>query len=499
MSSGKISRRRSRWRFKLRISQSAEWLVSGFLIALDAILINLIFLGVFELWLSSIPEKKLYVAAYLDVRVLLFTIFLIFGFIFDMFRLRALKAVSDIFSHTVATLLSTFLTFNLLVFLYRPLAMQSHSFPRPIILLSTGLSILVTFFLRILVSRVFKTEPILLRAFIIGNEHEGRRILKHFHRRGGCRFKLLGIYPPEKIDEVATKVIFRHIHEVIITDPATPLDGFWASIFFHRKEEPHPFRVRVAYNPSSSMGNIDISSLEDFPMTTINSLPISRSGRGVKRTFDILFSLFALLITSPVMAFTAFVIKLDSPGPIFYKQRRVGRYGREFDLIKFRSMKVGAEAQSGPQIATSDDPRTTRVGKIIRRLGIDEFPQFFHVLTGEMSVVGPRPERPFFVKKHLEFQGRRLSVRPGVTGLAAVNARYYLRLTDKVGYDYFYLDHFNLVLDVKIVFQTIWVLLFESDKALEDKHHREDNFETFPENEPEQNRKENNTDESDNR
>jgi len=104
------------------------------------------------------------------------------------------------------------------------------------------------------------------------------------------------------------------------------------------------------------------------------------------------------------------------------------------------------------------------------------------VLTGDMSVVGPRPERPFFVNQHLEFQGRRLSVRPGVTGLAAVNSRYYLRLTDKVGYDYYYLDKYGIILDVKIVFQTIWVLLFVpgQSKALEDKHHDMDRMSTPP-------------------
>ena len=99
-----------------------------------------------------------------------------------------------------------------------------------------------------------------------------------------------------------------------------------------------------------------------------------------------------------------------------------------------------------------------------------------------MSVVGPRPERAFFVDRHHEFQGRRLSVRPGVTGLAAVNSRYYLRLTDKVAYDYYYLDNYSIILDIKIIFQTIWVLLFKSDKALEDKHHSLDQMGRPPEN-----------------
>ena len=124
-------------------------------------------------------------------------------------------------------------------------------------------------------------------------------------------------------------------------------------------------------------------------------------------------------------------------------------------------MKMGSEAQSGPTVSTADDPRVSKLGKFIRKYGIDELPQFFLVLTGEMSVVGPRPERPYFVNEFLEFQGRRLSVKPGVTGLAAVNSRYYLKLVDKVTYDYYYLDYYNILLDIKIVFQTVWVLLFE--------------------------------------
>ncbi|RCK80141.1 MAG: Bacterial sugar transferase [Candidatus Ozemobacter sibiricus] len=474
--------KRRRW--MLRVPPSAEWLFSLGLIALDAFILNAIFLWVFALWLAHNPNQELYLASYYHVRMGLFGMFLVFGTIFDIYRLRSFLAASDILSHTTATLLSTFLAFNILVFLWRPLAYLVHTFPRPIILLSTGLSILAIFLVRVLLARVFKPQPLLRRALIVGDEAEGKRILKHFHSRGGVRFRLMGIHPAERIDAVASEVIFHQIHEVIITDPKVSLDVFWARIFWMRKEEPHAFNVRLVNDPSQATGNIGLSSLEDFPMTTIPALPLSRWQRVIKRGFDVAFALFALAITSPVMAAAALLVHLDSPGPIFFKQRRVGRYGKEYDLIKFRSMRVGAEAQTGPKIATADDPRVTRVGRYLRRFGIDELPQFFHVLTGDMSVVGPRPERPFFVSKHLEFQGRRLSVRPGVTGLAAVNARYYLRLVDKVLYDYYYLDHYHLILDIKIIFQTVWVLLFESDKALEDVHHPKDRMEPPPAEEP---------------
>lgn len=460
---------------KFRLPLSAEWIFTLALIFIDAFLLNAIFLSIFNFWLAGVQSRDLYLESYFQVRWLLFVLYLILGGVFDLFHIRAFRAASDIFSHAIAALLSTFLAFNLLVFLWRPLAALSYTFPRPIILLSTGISIFCTFIVRAVLSSLFVPQAIILRVIIIGDENEGKRILKHFHSRGGMRFRLVGVFPAERIDELASEVIFRHAQEIIVTNPKIPLDGFWASIFYYRKVEPHEFKVRIVYDPSTSIANIGLNSLEDFPLITVCSQPLTFFQRLLKRGFDVLFSIFAILITSPAMILAALLVRLDSPGPIFYKQKRVGRFGREFDLIKFRSMRVGAETGKGPQIATADDPRVTRIGAFLRRFGIDEFPQFFLVLMGEMSVVGPRPERPYFVMKHLEFQGRRLSVRPGVSGLAAVNSRYYLRLTDKVGYDYFYLDHLGIILDVKIIFQTIWVLLFKSDQALEDVHHPLDN------------------------
>ena len=239
------------------------------------------------------------------------------------------------------------------------------------------------------------------------------------------------------------------------------MDKFWAQIYYQRKEEPHKFNVRISVDPSKTTGSIGLRSLEDFPLITICSHPLSETQKFIKRLFDILFSIFAITITSPVMLLTSILVKIDSPGPVFYKQKRVGLNGKEYDVVKFRSMRTGSEAQSGPTVSTADDPRVSKLGKFIRKFGIDELPQFFLVLTGEMSVVGPRPERPFFVNESYAFQGRRLSVKPGVTGLAAVNSRYYLKLEDKVTYDYSYIDYYSILLDIKIVFQTVWVLLFE--------------------------------------
>ncbi|MDD3145681.1 MAG: sugar transferase [Candidatus Riflebacteria bacterium] len=455
-------------------------MVSLALFVFDALLLNQIFVLTFSLWLGSEQQMYIYLNSYYQVRWVFLGLYTGFGLLSGIFDIRKLGSASDIFSHVTNSLLASFVGFNLLAFFSRTIASYAHTFPRPIFLLATGLSIVSAFLLRAIVSSLFRPHPRLVRAIIIGDHVEGRRIIKHFHRRGGVRFRIVHVMAADQVDELAAEVVFRHAHEVFVTNPSIDLDNFWAQIYYQRKEEPHDFKVRISVDPRKAAGTVGLQSLEDFPLITIASRPMDALQRFVKRSFDIGFSIFALLVSMPVMVTAALLVRLDSPGPVFYKQKRVGRYGKEFDVIKFRSMRVGSEAKVGPTVATADDPRISKLGKFLRRTGIDELPQFFLVLTGEMSVVGPRPERPFFVKDYYEFQGRRLSVKPGVTGLAAVNSRYYLRLVDKVTYDYFYLDNYSIVLDIKIVFQTVWVLLFESNKALHDQHHELDKMKKMP-------------------
>lgn len=448
-------------RFSFRLPQGAEGILSLLLFFGDMFLLDFIFRKTFEIWLANSGPVDPYINSYNQVKWYLFAFYICFGSISGLFNLRSLKAASDILFHTTSSLLCSFIVFNLVGFMSRSFAALSHNFPRPIMLIATAISIFSIFLVRIIVSRIFRPHPNLVKAIIVGDPTEGKRIINHFHRRGGVRFRIVRTMKSSEIDELASEVIFKHVHEIFVTDTNINLDKFWAQIYYQRKEEPHKFNVRISVDPSKTAASIGLRSLEDFPLITICSHPLTEMQKFLKRTFDILFSIFAIIITSPVMILTSILVKVDSPGPIFYKQKRVGLNGKEYDVIKFRSMKMGSEAQSGPTVSTADDPRVSKLGKFIRKYGIDELPQFFLVLTGEMSVVGPRPERPYFVNEFLEFQGRRLSVKPGVTGLAAVNSRYYLKLVDKVTYDYYYLDYYNILLDIKIVFQTVWVLLFE--------------------------------------
>ncbi len=405
------SRRRRPLPFMLRVPPNAEMLFSIGMVVLDALVLNAVVLSVYQFWLTP-TSQGIYIDAYYNVRLILFGLYFVFGALLTRFSLRHVGNVADNFSGSASSLLAVFVSFNLLLFLSRELARQAHNFPRPVLLMSTVVAIFALFLLRVALSSLFKPYPRLRRAFIVGDDEEGRRILRHMHMNGQERFKILRVFKAAEIDQLAAEVVFHRVDEVIVTDPHVSLDKFWAQIYYGRKAEPHPFRVRLAVDPSTATGVFGLRSLDDLPLLTVGSDALGPIGRFVKRTFDICFAIFALIITSPVLLLTAIAVRLDSPGPIFYKQKRVGRFGREFYVIKFRSMTVDAEKGKGPQIATEHDPRVTRIGRWLRGLGIDELPQFFSVLIGEMSVVGPRPERPFFVEQHPEFQGRRLAVRP---------------------------------------------------------------------------------------
>ena len=179
------------------------------------------------------------------------------------------------------------------------------------------------------------------------------------------------------------------------------------------------------------------------------------------RIFDVTGSFILLLLTSPLFLLTAALVKATSRGPVIYKQKRVGKAGNVFTLYKFRTMIEGAEEQTGPVWAQRDDQRVTPVGRFLRRSRLDELPQLINVFRGNMSLVGPRPERPYFVSRHNALQGVRLSVKPGLTGLAQVRAFYNLKPEHKVKYDSLYIQKRSLLLNIYILFQTIPVIFLK--------------------------------------
>lgn len=190
----------------------------------------------------------------------------------------------------------------------------------------------------------------------------------------------------------------------------------------------------------------------------------------VKRNLDVLMALAALIVASPIMILVALALKLDSRGTIFYSQVRVGKKGKHFNMHKFRTMVENAEAKTGPVWAKENDPRVTRVGKFLRRTHLDELPQLFNVLRGQMSIVGPRPERPYFVEEFrhmIPHYDRRLCTSPGITGLAQIKRRYDETIADvkrKLRYDILYVEKVCPLLDFKVLAMTFGAVILRTGR-----------------------------------
>ncbi len=202
-----------------------------------------------------------------------------------------------------------------------------------------------------------------------------------------------------------------------------------------------------------------VSEIEGIPFIKIKGMPMSSWGRIIKRTFDIVISGILLIPCAPLFCVVAGVIKLTSRGPVFFRQERVGLDGERFFMLKFRSMKQDAEEETGPVWAKENDPRSTPIGALLRKTSIDELPQLWNVFTGDMSLVGPRPERPFFVDQFKRLVPKYLDrhrVKTGMTGWAQVNGlRGNTSLEERVKYDIYYIENWSLAFDMKILFRTL--------------------------------------------
>jgi exopolysaccharide biosynthesis polyprenyl glycosylphosphotransferase len=277
------------------------------------------------------------------------------------------------------------------------------------------------------------------------------------------RFKALG-----SIDNLVDVVREHKIDEVIITLP-------WQ---YHRKIvtimahcERANIRARIVPDLfQMTINRMHVEEIAGIPMIGVKEVSISGLNQVVKRSLDVVFSALVLFLAAPLMALIALMIKLESPGPVLFRQERVGRNGRCFEVYKFRSMVEGADEQkfallhlneaAGPLFKIRHDPRITRVGKWLRKLSLDELPQFYNVLRGEMSLIGPRPPLPQEVEQYQEWHKRRLEVAPGITGLSQISGRSELTFDETALLDIYYVENWSLGLDTKILLQTIPRVIF---------------------------------------
>jgi len=306
------------------------------------------------------------------------------------------------------------------------------------------------------------------RALVVALPQTAQNLYRRLSSKPQLGYNIIGLVSPEGSEERGEdylgslkelpQIISRQSAEVVLM--SLPLH-------YHRQMLETALRcddLNVEFQIAPDMLELmtmkaRLVSLDGTPFISLGKTPLEGWNRILKRGFDLVFSILGLVILSPLLLLLALMVKTDSRGPALYKQERIGRDGRRFTMLKFRSMQADAENQTGPVWALPEDQRRTRVGRFLRKFSLDELPQLWNVFQGEMSLVGPRPERPHFVDKLKEDVPRyfiRHKVKSGLTGWAQVNGlRGNTSIEERTQYDLYYVENWSLALDLKIIFLTL--------------------------------------------
>jgi len=344
-------------------------------------------------------------------------------------------------------------------------------FPTTVLMISWLINIILISGWRIILVRFRKVAP--RRVLVVGSGEGASSIVEDITNRPELGYKLIGIVSEEEMrnPEPAVKhfksmrnirqiVLGNKIDEVIISLPPESRKQMVGLI-----SQCQGMGVRFKIVPElyeMFLSETDGEDVNGLPLVEVMAPPIYGANEVIKRLIDILVSSITLLLFLPLILLIMVVIKMESKGRVLFKQERVGKDGKIFFLYKFRSMRKDAEKYTGPVLADSDDKRITKLGRILRKTRLDEIPQLINVLKGNMSLVGPRPERPFFVerfKREIPGYVQRLQVRPGITGLAQVHSTYEISARSKLRYDLLYVRKHSLFLDLEIILRTIGVIL----------------------------------------
>ncbi len=321
-------------------------------------------------------------------------------------------------------------------------------------------------FIRWLAERLRARGWQIQRALIVGNGTLGRALASRIWQHPEYGIRIVGMVDGENGDSFHDVPVLGSIedlprivreHGVQALFIALPADAFSKALSIVQQFQTQPISIHMAMDVlTASHLRTTISEIDGLPLLNINDTPLQGAAAVAKRVLDIVLSALALILLAPLMLLIALLIKLTSRGPVIYRQIRMGLDGRPFVMYKFRTMVEDAEEATGPTMAGPTDPRRTPIGKVLRFLSFDELPQFWNVLKGDMSLVGPRPERPYFVADFCQRYSQymlRHRVKGGITGWAQVNGfrgdRDYER---RIEYDLYYLTHWSIGLD-------LWILL----------------------------------------
>ena len=407
----------------------------------------------------SLPDEFMWVKA------CVYTLITLVCFYFqELYDWKYWKKSSELIS---SILLGEGLTLIILAFIYYIL--PSISLERDVLLMAIAITSGFSFMFRLLYLKLRFTHYAGIKVVILGDGENAKFLFREI-RSGGYPVIFEGYIgrsnwdlPLRCLGEAASLVDIVHKidPDVLVVAP----DGWRGTLPIEALLKIKFTLCDVIDSPTfyeRVTGRILVEEIRPSSIIFTRGFQSARFEDLIKRLFDLVFALFGLIITAPIMLLTAIAIRMESPGPIFYLQHRVGMDGKDFKVIKFRSMRQDAE-KDGPKWASQNDPRITRVGRIIRKLRMDELPQFINVIKNDMSFVGPRPERRYFVdqlEKAIPFYALRMHAKPGITGWAQINYPYgdtFEDAKEKLKFELYYMKHRSMWLDLVIIFQTIKV------------------------------------------
>ena len=406
-----------------------------------------------------------------ETLVSLATVLLVFPVTYRQARLyatnRARTHIGEVFEVFKATVMATLILVALTYF-------TRERYSRLMLLFFAGYSLVgvaaVRLVLRVVLNEVRRRGYNLKSILVIGAGELGQRVLETVEGHKELGFRVVGMLTlrPEKVGQQVQGVpVMGHVRDVDQVLEKQPVDQVIIALPLEDQSAVKPLMEQLAlhtvdvkvvpdlyqyvtlYGGLEEFGGLPIISLQGDPMTGWNMV--------AKRVFDVLFALVALAVSAPVMLAVALAVKLTSRGPLLYAQERMGMDGHTFHILKFRTMRTDAE-RSGAMMASKEDPRRTPIGTFLRKFSLDELPQFFNVLWGDMSLVGPRPERPVFIEEfkcQIPRYHLRHKVKAGITGWAQINGlRGQTSIQKRIEYDLYYIENWSLLMDLKILIRT---------------------------------------------
>ncbi len=399
-----------------------------------------------------------------------------------MYRSLRTKSIFEIIWIIIKSAFFTTITFGTLVFLFK-LEYVSRIFFIMLLVIGTFFIFLEKAIIFFVMHSVRKRGYNFRKILIVGTGRRAVHFIRKLEDHPEWGFRIVGIVDYEQVnvgklvsgievlaslDKIPKIIQRRAIDEVIFLIPRSQLDKIEEYLYIC---ETHGVNATIAVDLFDvKISKLRQTDIDGIPFITFDTTPTNEHQLFLKRFIDVAGSGLGLILLSPLLVLIAILIRLTSPGPVFYIQKRSGLNGRKFVLYKFRSMHKGAHQRlaelahrnevSGPIFKIKNDPRITPIGKILRKLSLDELPQLFNVLMGQMSLVGPRPPLPKEVRQYEPWQRRRLSMRPGITCLWQISGRNKIGFDEWMKLDLEYIDNWSLWLDIKILFKTIPVVLF---------------------------------------